>query len=69
MIFTLIFCGYGLGSFGRTSLATGLALALALYAGQVALSTWWFTRFQYGPAEWVWRALTCGSLPRGWAAA
>ncbi|HEX7026896.1 MAG TPA: DUF418 domain-containing protein, partial [Gammaproteobacteria bacterium] len=19
---------------------------------------WWFTRFRYGPLEWLWRALT-----------
>ncbi|MFG3307179.1 DUF418 domain-containing protein [Streptomyces wuyuanensis] len=37
--------------------------ALALYAGQLALSTWLMTRHRYGPVEWLLRAVTLARLP------
>jgi uncharacterized protein len=37
--------------------------ALALFAVQVAISTWWLARFRYGPLEWMWRAATYAHLP------
>jgi uncharacterized protein len=39
-----------------------LAVLLALIVGvvQVAMSVWWLERFQFGPAEWLWRSLTYG---------
>ena len=40
-----------------------VGIALGLCALQIALSHWWLARFQYGPVEWVWRALTYLSWP------
>jgi uncharacterized protein len=35
----------------------------ALFALQVLFSRWWLTRYRYGPAEWVWRAVTYLRVP------
>jgi uncharacterized protein len=51
---------YGLGIVGTVRQETALAISLALFAAQVALSHWWLARFRFGPAEWLWRSLTYG---------
>lgn len=62
---TLLFYGYGFGLMReQPSLALQLAIALVLFVLQVVASRWWLRRFHYGPAEWVWRAATYGTLPR-----
>jgi uncharacterized protein len=58
----LLFSGYAIG-LGQIRPAKGFALALACFAAEVLLSTVWLARFQFGPAEWLWRALTYGSRP------
>lgn len=58
IICTLIFYGYGLGWFGQVGKAAGLLLVVAIYTIQVLISAWWLARFQFGPAEWLWRTLT-----------
>jgi uncharacterized protein len=55
-----IFYGYGLGLFGRLSVTAALAIALALYAAQIAFSACWLARYRYGPVEWLWRSLMYG---------
>jgi uncharacterized protein len=32
-----------------------------LFGLQMAGSTWWLRRFEFGPAEWLWRRMTYGS--------
>jgi uncharacterized protein len=63
IIGTTIFYGYGLGFWNQCGPALGLALSFLIYAVQVQWSIWWFQRFQYGPAEWLWRRLTYGYGP------
>jgi uncharacterized protein len=60
LIMGVIFYGYGFGLFGRTSVTAALAIALAVYAAQAALSAWWLKRWRYGPVEWLWRSLMYG---------
>lgn len=60
VIFGWIFFGYGLGQFGRMTLAQAAAIGLAVYCVQVLYSHWWLRRFRYGPLEWLWRALMYG---------
>lgn len=55
-----IFYGYGLGLFGRLSVVAALAIAVGLYAAQIAFSAWWLRRYRYGPVEWLWRSLMYG---------
>jgi len=38
-------------------------LVLGVFAVQLVLSRWWLARFRFGPAEWLWRALTYWHLP------
>lgn len=54
---TFVFYGWGLGLAGQIGAAGGLAISLAIFALQIAASHAWLRRFQFGPAEWVWRTL------------
>ncbi|GAA5079761.1 DUF418 domain-containing protein [Thermocatellispora tengchongensis] len=36
----------------------GIVLSVITLAVQVLFSRWWLSRFDYGPAEWLWRRLT-----------
>lgn len=60
IIGTLIFYGYGLGLYGKISLATGTWLAFAIYVIQVVLASAWLSKFRQGPVEMLWRRLTYG---------
>jgi uncharacterized protein len=62
LICTTIFYGYGFGLFGKVSAAVSLALSLLIYLLQIPWSHWWMARFQFGPAEWLWRTLTYGRV-------
>ncbi len=65
LICVLLFYGaafgrFGLGFFGRTGFAAGLALTFLIWAFQLWFSRWWLARHRYGPLEWLWRSLTYG---------
>jgi len=57
-VFVPIFYHYGLGKYDDWDAATRLWVALFAIAVQIVAAHWWLARFQYGPIEWVWRALT-----------
>jgi uncharacterized protein len=63
LIALMVFYGIGLNQAGLWSIQALLAFACAVYAGQVVLSHLWLKSFQYGPMEWLWRALTYSSAP------
>jgi len=56
------------GLFDRFTPSRGLLLALLLFPLQAVFSLWWLRRFDYGPAEWLWRLLTYGRPPQRRAA-
>lgn len=60
LVFGFIFFGYGLGYFGKLGAAQAFLIGVAVYAVKTVLSTWWLTRFLYGPLEWLWRTLMYG---------
>lgn len=62
LVFSLLFYAHGMGlwGIGRTM---QVCTALGLCALQIGSSHWWLARFQYGPVEWIWRALTYLTLP------
>ena len=60
LVFSMLFYGYGFGLFGRLTTAPAALLGVAVYAGQLWFSTWWFRRYRFGPFEWLWRSLTYG---------
>lgn len=58
VIATFIFYGFGLGMFGSVSRIQQLLIIVLIWTIQIAFSSWWLSRFQYGPLEWVWRCLS-----------
>lgn len=62
VIASMFFYGYGLGNWGL-----GRAMQLVFVAGvvvvQIKFSHWWLARFNFGPVEWLWRAITYWTLP------
>ncbi|MYN05491.1 DUF418 domain-containing protein [Pseudoduganella sp. DS3] len=64
VILALLFTGYGLRLCDKLAPATVMALVFVIYFAQMALSAWWLKRHTYGPAEWLLRALTNGSVAR-----
>jgi len=63
LAFTTLFYGYGLGFLGRTGPAGVSEFAILIFALQVVVCSWWVRRYRYGPAEWLWRALTYLQFP------
>ena len=63
-MFTLLFYGYGFGMLFLLGPTATLGYAILFFAIQVAFCTWWLNRYRFGPAEWVWRALTYGQRPQ-----
>lgn len=55
---SFIFNGYGLGLYEQVGAAGLWGFTIAIFIFQVGLSNWWLSRFQFGPLEWAWRALT-----------
>ena len=52
------------GWFDRFTPITAMLLALAVFGlVQLPFSLLWLRRYQYGPAEWLWRLLTYGRAP------
>lgn len=64
MGFVLFGVGPGLALVGRIGATAITGIVIACFALQIVASRFWLSRFQYGPLEWLWRALTYGNLPR-----
>ena len=63
LVYLFVLYGFGLGWLKYDGAVLALSLALAVFALQIGFSRWWLARFRFGPAEWVWRALTYGRAP------
>ena len=53
-----VFYGYGLGLLLKLSGTVALGLGLLFFIMQMLFAQWWFSKFKYGPLEWLWR---CGT--------
>lgn len=62
LVMSLFFMGHGLAWYGLGR-AWQLVFALVLCGVQVVFSHWWLSKFRYGPAEWLWRAITYMKIP------
>lgn len=60
IICTTIFYGYGFGLLGKVNAFYGLILTLVIWGIQLPLSSWWLSRYRFGPTEWLWRWITYG---------
>ena len=63
IICTTIFYGHGLGLFGSVERIGQIGIVLAVWALQLMVSPIRLRYFLFGPAEWLWRALTYWKLP------
>ncbi len=55
-----IFYGYGLGLLLKLPCTAALGLGLLFFLVQILFSNWWFSKYKYGPLEWLWRSGTNG---------
>lgn len=62
LLFTTVAYGYGGGLYGALAPDACLALATATWLAQALLAPLWLSRFELGPAEWLWRWLTYGRV-------
>ena len=58
VICTTIFYGHGLGLFGQVERGGQILIVFAVWMILLFISPLWLRRFQFGPAEWLWRTLT-----------
>jgi len=63
-MFGMLFYGFAFGKAFWLGPAAVTGYAILFFAIQIAFSTWWSNRFRFGPAEWLWRALTYLKLPK-----
>lgn len=64
LVCAFIFKAYGWRLIGQLSPLAVLGIAAALFAAQLLGSAAWLRRHDYGPAEWLLRALTNAARPR-----
>ena len=62
LVMSMFFMGHGLAWYGMGR-AWQLVFAVVLCGLQIVFSHWWLSKFRYGPAEWLWRAITYMKLP------
>ncbi|MGV3617069.1 MAG: DUF418 domain-containing protein [Fimbriimonas sp.] len=57
---TIVFYSWGLGLFGKLSLAGQLGVVAGIWVFNLIFAHWWVRRFTLGPVEWLLRSLTEG---------
>jgi uncharacterized protein len=62
VVCTLIFYGWGFGQYEYWERTQLLALVVIIIGFELMFSWAWFRKFQFGPAEWLWRTATYGKL-------
>lgn len=63
LICLFVFTGAGFGLVGTLQRWELYLVVFAIWLFQLWFSPWWLARYQFGPVEWLWRALTYGALP------
>lgn len=58
VICMFLFTGAGLALYGQLERHELYYIVLAIWLAQLLWSPLWLSRFQFGPAEWVWRKMT-----------
>jgi uncharacterized protein len=60
VLYMVIFRGPFFGLVGQVGYITCMLPVLLFFPVQVIFSKWWLSRYQFGPAEWLWRSMTYG---------
>ena len=63
LLCTIYFYGYALGHWGMPR-GQQIAFVAVVFSAQIVFSTWWLSRFRYGPMEWLWRGFTYRQTPK-----
>ena len=63
LICLFLFTGAGFALVGEFERWELYLVVLAIWAFQITFSVYWLRSYTYGPAEWLWRALTYFRLP------
>ncbi|MBD2722541.1 DUF418 domain-containing protein [Hymenobacter armeniacus] len=58
LIGSFLFYGLGLGWAGKVGPTLLWHLAAGIVGSQLLFCRWWLQRYQFGPAEWLWRSLS-----------
>lgn len=64
LICAILFTGLGFGLVGQFTRAELYGIVIAIWLLQLGFSPLWLRHYRFGPVEWVWRALTYGTLPK-----
>lgn len=64
VVFSFLFCGYGLGWYQQVPFAGLVQISLLLWGMQLIVSPIWLGAYRMGPAEWVLRSITYGERQR-----
>lgn len=62
IILSAIFCGWGLGLYGRLGITASAAITLGVWLALELFASVWLRRFDYGPFEWMLRSWSRGQL-------
>lgn len=63
VICAILFTGLGLGLVGQFDRFELYGIVIMIWLLQLVLSPIWLKHYRFGPAEWLWRALTYGAWP------
>ena len=63
LICALIFTGAGFAMVGELERFELYPMVIAIWIFQLWISPLWLRYYRFGPAEWLWRALTYGQAP------
>ncbi len=63
LLCSIYFYGYALGHWGLPR-GQQIIFVAVVFSVQIVFSTWWLSRFRYGPMEWLWRGFTYRHTPK-----
>lgn len=64
IICLFLFTGVGFGLLNELRRSELYLVVLCICIFQLWVSSWWLSRFYYGPLEWLWRSLTYGKFQK-----
>ena len=60
----ILFSGAGFALVGELSRSQLYIVVFCIWVYQLSFSSWWMSRYNFGPFEWIWRGLTYSKFPK-----
>lgn len=60
----ILFSGAGFSLVGELSRSQLYIVVFCIWIYQLSFSSWWISRYNFGPFEWIWRGLTYSKFPK-----